>query len=343
MKTFALCQKPLDLLNAFEYINKNCIHKRNFVVILVGKHESVLATKKLCSSNKIKNIRIPSPDIYSGVVTYFISLKAPKIILFFVKAIMFPINFIWNNIVYQSILRKRRRKECNELIFDAWRTKMIYIPLFNAKKFVIIDGGYSAVPIKLAEAFSQGGSSMLVDKSLTMQKYHFPRYMSSYIKNKIKNKSEYFTSYIDGVGTSSMHPIQLNSYEYSKKLMSNKLINNIILVLGMPALRHIDAFVVRANSILKDAIYDKAHKIVYRFHPQDVNWAAINPNIRKRNEHELTKRGLEWQYPIYGIEFDFINSDAIPRIIVGYTSSAMVWLKAILPDSVNIVILDVKW
>lgn len=344
MKAAALVQKPYDLLNALEYLHLQGWSQEQLTIFLIGKHANVRAVEKLCHSMKISVEHLPEPDLYSQWTVGLTAAQFPKgKALIVLKALMLVPSFFWWHLCWLYTLLRWCSSAFDVLLYDAWRSKCIFLSAIAARGQVVFDGGYSTISYKLCEAFAAGGARELVAASLRAQKTHIPWLVRHAIMRKVDGQAPFFTCYAVQVPASCCYPVLNNDYAYSRKSAAAVEIGDYALVLGIPMLRHIDHYVEVARECLQQAgIVVNGESVQYRFHPQDLNRSKLDVGYARMLEEGIAARSMPSAFPEYGLEFDFLFLKRLPRFIVSYESSSTVWLQQVFGNRIQLKILQVR-
>ncbi|KRB82866.1 hypothetical protein ASE00_12700 [Sphingomonas sp. Root710] len=103
-------------------------------------------------------------------------------------------------------------------------------------------------------------------------------------------------------------------------------------------LKHIDIYIERALDAQTEAGIDRDVKTIeYRFHPTDRHRANIDPSYCFAIEQGVAERGLNFSYPQFSLEIDFLQQREVPAIIVAYPSSSLRWIEEVLQSRVRII------
>jgi len=344
MRTAALVQKPYDLLNALEYLHLQGWSREHLTVFLIGKHANVRAAERLCRSMNISIEHLPEPDLYSQWIVGLTAAQFPKgKALLALKALMLVPAFFWWHLRWLNSLLRWCRSEFDVLLYDAWRSKCVFLSAISARRQVILDGGYSTVGYKLCDAFADGGPRGLVATSLRAQKNCIPWLVRNTIMRKVDEQASFFTCYAGQVPTTCSYPVLKNDYAYSRSSAAVVDNGDYALVLGIPMLRHIDHYVEVARDCLEQAgIAVTGESVLYRFHPQDLNRSKLDAGYARMLEEGIAARSLLCAFPEYGLEFDFLFLKQLPRFIVSYESSSTVWLQQVFGNRIQLKILHIR-
>jgi hypothetical protein len=344
MKVAALVQKPYDLLNALEYLHLQGLSQEHLTVFLIGKHANARAAEKLCRSMNICFEHLPEPDLYSQWIVGLTAAQFPKgKVLLVLKALMLIPAFFWWHLCWLISLLRWRQSDFDVLIYDAWRSKCIFLSAIAARRQVIFDGGYSTVTYKLCDAFAAGGARGLVATSLRAQKSHLPWLVRNAIMRKVDEQASFFTCYAGQMPTNCFYPVLKNDYAYSRGSAAVFDTGDYALVLGIPMLRHIDHYVGVARECLQQAgVAVIAESVLYRFHPQDLNRSKLDSGYARMLEEGIAARSLLSAFPEYGLEFDFLFLKRLPRFIISYESSSTIWLQQVFGNRIQLKILQIR-
>jgi hypothetical protein len=113
-----------------------------------------------------------------------------------------------------------------------------------------------------------------------------------------------------------------------------------VLILGIPLLKHIDTYLDVAYKLLRNkGRQPLPEHVEYRFHPTDRNRSNLDAGYKSLIEGGAAKRGVNWSYPLYGLEFDFLNGKNVPAAIVCYETSSVSWIRNVMGSSVELTLL----
>ncbi|CAM8654714.1 hypothetical protein MCEMAEM21_00069 [Oxalobacteraceae bacterium] len=344
MKVAALVQKPYDLLNVLEYLHLQGWSRKQLTVFLIGKHSNVLAAERLCRALKISVEHLADPDIYGQWVVGLTAAQFPKgKALLALKALLLVPSFFWWHICWLYMRLRRRRATYDVLLYDPWRSKCFFLSSIAADRQVLFDGGYSTITYKLCDAFASGGARELVATSLRAQKTHVPWLVRTAFMRRVDKQAPFFTCYAGQVPSSSRFLVLANNYAYSRATAAAVEMGDYAMVLGIPMLRHIDHYIEVARECLQNAdIAVTDESVQYRFHPQDLNRSKLDTVYAQMLEEGIAYRSLSCNFPEYGLEFDFLFFERLPRFIVTYESSSTVWLQQVFGTRIELKILQVR-
>jgi hypothetical protein len=338
VKLIALLQKPYDLLNALEYAHENGLANSDLAAVVIGRHVNAEAAAQLCAEHGIAVRRVPDPDFYATCVSWLhASRKVRGKALLVVKASLLPLAWMWWIFSYLRARFSLRNLSCQKLVFDAWRSKCMYMACIDADEQILVDGGFSTLHYGLCAAYSTGGGRELVRVSLSKQKPLVPGFLRRIFIAKTCPNAAFFTCYLDQLHPGSRYPGSGNRYAWSASTLKRKEADSRVLILGIPLLKHIDTYVAAALDVLRQRGREATPgDIEYRFHPTDRNRSSLDSNYKAMIEKGANERGVHWSYPSYSLEFDFLNGKSIPFAIVCYESSSAAWIRDVLGDAVEV-------
>lgn len=345
MRTVALVQKPYDLMNLLEFRHRHAELCDGVEVLVIGQHANADAARRLCDRLGLQHASLPDPDLYSVAVAAMSARRVPVWLQRVIKPWLLVPAFVWWHVVIVATwLRFRCRGPAFELVLlDAWRSKCAFLPALRARRHVLLDGGYSTVSYGLGPAFEAGGARSLVQASLHRQKVHLPWWLRQWILAWVEPDAVFFTCYADSFSTMAVPGVEFNVYGHSRDTARRKPCDGTALILGIPTLKHIDAYIEAALDGLADAgLPRELDRVKYRFHPQDRNRARIDAGYRRSVEEGVRARGVEFSYPEHGVEFDFLAMEALPRLIVSYDSSSTVWLRRVYGAQVDLKLMALR-
>ncbi|WP_162256459.1 hypothetical protein [Sphingomonas sp. Root710] len=332
-------QKPYDLINAMEYLNayrpRGTLH-----AMIIGSHINAVAVAEICRQRHIPFTNTLDPDLYA----YFSArlntkLDWPRSLLLFMKAALRPICYMYWLFAFLYLFLRLRSVRYDLVLFDAWRSKCLYISaLPPGTSFVIVDGGFSTLHYGLCAAFDRGGAEELVRVALQKQRPVMPLVLRWLAAQRCSNKTPFFTCYQDQISASCRHPVLANEYRYCSATLGEKTVRPGVMILGIPMLKHIDIYIERALDAQTEAGIDRDVKTIeYRFHPTDRHRANIDPSYCFAIEQGVAERGLNFSYPQFSLEIDFLQQREVPAIIVAYPSSSLRWIEEVLQSRVRII------
>lgn len=348
----SLAQKPFDLLNCLEYLHHEGKGASDALVLLVGNHVNVRATEELCARHGLAYERLPEPDLYFAAVQRLIAKRVVSgLPLMLVKCLLLAPAYLWWLVMYVFAKLRLRNLRCEVLILDAWRSKCLYATAIHARRHVLTDGGYATLHYGLCQAFTAGGARALVRKSLAGQRPLLPGLIRYRFAREIDESSPFFTCYFDRL--QGVPNVFANDYRMSRRWVTRKEVGDFVMVMGIPALKHIDDYLAAASTALSadpkggsegrpSGAPVQCPPVHYRFHPTDRNRAAMDVGYKSLIEEGVTKRGVDWSYPQYSLEFDFLTLDKLPRAIVSYESSSAMWLQQVFGEVIKVSVLPLR-
>jgi hypothetical protein len=344
MRTAALVQKPYDLLNVLEYLHLQRLRQEQLTVFLIGNHANVRAAEKLCRAMKISVEYLPDPDIYSQWIVGLTAAQFPKgKTLLALKALLLGPSYFWWHICWLYSLLRSPSVVFDVLLYDPWRSKCVFLSAINARRHVLFDGGYSTVSYKLCNAFAAGGAMAVVAASLHSQKVHLPWLVRTAAMRQVDRQAPFFTCYSEHIAASCRFPVLVNDYAYSRASAASVEIGEYALVLGIPKLRHLDYYVdVARECLIQAGLNVNRDSVRYRFHPQDLNRSKLDVGYARILEQGIAARSLPSSFPEYGLEFDFLFIERLPRFIVTYESSSTVWLQRVFGARIQLKVLEAR-
>lgn len=345
MTAAALVQKPYDLMNLLEFRHRHAELCAGIQVFVIGRHANADAARRLCDRLGLSHASLPDPDLYSAAVAAMAARRVPTWLQRVLKPWLLVPAFLWWHLVcFATWLRFRCSGPGFDLVMlDAWRSKCAFLPALRARRHVLLDGGYSTISYGLSAAFEAGGARGLVEVSLRRQKVHLPWWLRRWIVAQVEPDAVFFTCYADSFSSPVVPGVEFNVYDHSRDAARHKPCDGTALILGIPALKHIDAYIDAALDGLADAGLPRVlDRVRYRFHPQDRNRALMDAGYRRAVEEGVRARGVEFSYPEHGVEFDFLAMDALPRLIVSYDSSSTVWLRRVYGAQVELKLLALR-
>lgn len=332
MTAVALVQKPYDLMNLLEFRHRHADACADVEVLVIGGHSNALAARSLCDRHGLRHQSLPDPDLYSKVVGAMTARRVPLWLQLCVKPVLLVPAYVWWHLVAAlACLRFGRRRTAYDLVLlDAWRSKCVFLPALRGRRHCLLDGGFSTVSYGLGTAYEAGGGRNMIETSLQRQKVRLPGWLRRWALSRVEPETAFFSCYADSFSSPSVPGLELNGYDFSRSTAARKPCDGTVLILGIPKLKHIDAYIAEALDGLSAAgLPREMDRVTYRFHPQDRNRARLDAGYRREVEEGVRARGLKFSYPEHGVEFDFLAMDTLPRLIVTYDSSSTVWLQQV--------------
>ena len=339
--TRALCllQKPYDLINATEYLER--AHPGAKVeAAVIGNHANAHAVADLCERRGIPVMRVSDPDLYAYWVAYLnAKQRVPFRILLLIKALILPIAFGYWFYAFIRAVKWGRGRQYDLIVLDAWRSKCLYASAMpRGASFVITDGGYSTLNYGLCPAFQRGGAKELTRVSLRQQRPLMPAVLRRIAVDRFSDQTPFFTCYANEFSPNRPFPVLQNDYRACRALLGVKTVRPGVMILGIPRLKHIDTYMRYALDAQAAAGLPRdAATIEYRFHPTDRNRAGLDGRYASMIEQGVRDRGMTASYPRYSVEVDFLEQEEIPAIIVSYHSSSLKWVEEVLGSKVRLV------
>ncbi|RYE43043.1 MAG: hypothetical protein EOP24_30115 [Hyphomicrobiales bacterium] len=344
----SLAQKPFDLLNCLEYLHLEGKGASDALVLLIGNHVNVRATEELCKTHDVAYERLPEPDLYFVAVQKLIAKRVlRRVPLLLVKGLLLAPAYLWWLVMYAFAKLRLRSLRCDVLMLDAWRSKCLYATAIHARRHVLTDGGYATLHYGLCEAFTAGGARALIQKSLSGQRPPLPALIQSSFARQVDASSQFFTCYFDRL--QGVRNVVANAYRMSQGWVTRKEVGDFVMIMGIPALKHIDDYLAAAMTALPAGTREDGEAggsatphVHYRFHPTDRNRASLDDGYRRMIEEGVAKRGVDWSYPQYSLEFDFLTLEKLPRAIVSYESSSAMWLQTVFGEVIKVSVLPLR-
>jgi len=319
-KIAALVQKPLDIVNVFEFFDIKKWEKENAVLFVLGNAERTKSCIRIAEDNGVECIVMPNPDCYSILLKKY-GVYWNGVMRYLFKLFLFCLSFFSWAFVYLYAVYYFRNKRYDALLFDPWRNKSLYASVIKSDHQVIIDGGYSTITYGLVETFRSHGPIAMVMKSIKKQRMTWAFIFRNKIMYSINKNAEFFTSYIEN-DEPELRLIK-NDYKGLINSILSKRINDNILVVGAPGLTGM----LNCMPIIKD-ISDSS-KMIYRFHPVDVELMSNNAKYKKRLVDLVEDCGFLCEFSLNGLEYDLNKSNELPKCILVYDTSCFNWLEKI--------------
>lgn len=345
MTAVALVQKPYDVMNLLEFRHQHAATCVGVEVIVIGNHSNALAARRLCDQFGLTYLTLPDPDLYSEVVGAMTAKRVPAWLQFCVKPALLVPAFFWWHVVALSVWIWFRflRPAYDLVLLDAWRSKCVFLPALRGRRHALLDGGFSTVSYGLSAAFEVGGAHGMIEASLRQQKVHLPWWLRRWVLSHVEPQATFFTCYAENFSRPSVPGVEFNVYDFSRSAAQRKPCDGTALILGIPKLKHIDAYIEAALDGLAAAGQPREiDRVKYRFHPQDRNRAGLDAGYRREVESGVQARGLAFSYPEHGVEFDFLSMETLPRLIVTYDSSSTVWLQQVYGAQIELKLLALR-
>ncbi|MFC5795561.1 MULTISPECIES: hypothetical protein [Sphingomonadales] len=338
-RVLCLLQKPYDLINATEYVAAHC-PEAEIHAIVIGTHANAVAVQEICQQRRIPLTRVADPDLYAYCAAYLNTKRHwPRALILSIKAALLPLAYFYWFFSFGRLAFKARQQQYDLVLLDAWRTKCLYVAAMPRGAFlVLMDGGFSTLHYGLCPAFESGGAVALIRRALHKQRPLMPAVLRHLAIRRATDATPFFTCYHDQISADCRYPVLSNSYANCRLLLGEKRVRPSVMILGIPLLKHIDAYIQRALDAQEAAGLPRdAAAIEYRFHPTDRNRAKLDAAYGSMIECGVRERRLYFSYPKYSLEVDFLEQEEIPAIIVAYPSSSIRWIEEVLGSSVQIV------
>ena len=346
-----LASKPLDLINAYEYLEQSQFYNRNnnVKVIIIGRDRNQSALIRLCDHLEQDYSVIKSPDFYYSYLPKLLAIKLPVIFQNIARLVLYILSIpIW----FYRLNKLKNSFRCNLLILDCWRDKCSVASSINFQQLVIIDGGLSTQTFELVETWNNHGPIPAIEKYLQLQAISRPGrvrpsgLISGFIAMKssmmpkkiqrdffnkislIKNEIELFTSYTEA--TNINKNIIKNFFYFSSNMLTGKQLINKIFIIGYTELKFLDLQFQAAQQIQKE---HPELSIQLMIHPSDQGKMNFSTYYRKLIYKQINRFNLDVQKIEYSFEVDMLFTDLqLPLHLVSYRSSLISWIKMLCPQ-----------
>ena len=344
-----LASKPLDIINAYEYIYHS--GKINFsedtLVCIIGSGRNQQSIRELCKSLNQDYVQLPSPDLYYSILPKLLAKKLPSFLLNLMRAILYLIRIpFW----FWGASRAKKLQAFELIIMDSWRDKCAIASKVNWKQLAIIDGGASTVTFNLVNNWVKSGPSHAIEKYLDYQTLsrpgrvrpsgtfsgfiakqvsQMPQIMHKNFFNKIKHSEkdiELFTSYSESLESKN---IIHNSLSYSCSILKSKSLSQNILIVGCTELDFLPLqYDVAKNLQLKNP--ELSLSII--LHPTDLDKMEYSQNYKSSILEKVQSYNLNIIEIKSSLEVDMLFYEFNPpRHLVTYNSSFISWIQRIAP------------
>lgn len=344
-----LASKPLDIINAYEYIYHS--GKINFsedtLVCIIGSGRNQQSIRELCKSLNQDYVQLPSPDLYYSILPKLLAKKLPSFLLNLMRAILYLIRIpFW----FWGASRAKKLQAFELIIMDSWRDKCAIASKVNWKQLAIIDGGASTVTFNLVNNWVKSGPSHAIEKYLDYQTLsrpgrvrpsgtfsgfiakqvsQMPQIMHKHFFNKIKHSEkdiELFTSYSESLESKN---IIHNSLSYSCSILKSKSLSQNILIVGCTELDFLPLqYDVAKNLQLKNP--ELSLSII--LHPTDLGKMEYSQNYKSSILEKVQSYNLNIIEIKSSLEVDMLFYEFNPpRHLVTYNSSFISWIQRIAP------------